>query len=175
MNDIYGALIARNGEFVNPEIDETLIHHPDYIYDENGAPIEADNFHGWIGDGDVYGSWIGFYRTQVWLIHNCNLVRRFDVHDDSIVTDDKPFVAIDNLPRMDFLYLSAGDPSRYRYYARTAVGKLRELEYQCWFGLGLTNNKDQWEKNKQNKAFGFSQYEVRQYDALFESQMGQGS
>lgn len=175
MNDIYGALIVRNGTFVNSKTDKILLHHPDYIYDENGAPIDVDDFHGWIGDGNIYGSWIGFYRTQVWLIHNCNLVHRVDIHDDYIVTEDRPFVVMDSLPGFDFLYLSAGDPSRYRYYLRTASGDLREQEYQCWFGLGLTSDKDQWEKNKQNKTFGFSRYEVRQYDALFESQMRHGS
>lgn len=175
MSDIYGAIIVRDGKLIDPETDATLIHHPDYIYDENGAPIEVDDFHGWIGDGDVYGSWIGFYRTQVWLIHNCNLVRRVDIHDDYVVTEDKPFVVMDSLPGMDFLYLSSNDPSRYRYYLRTAIGKLREQEYQCYFGLGLTNDLNEWENNKQNKSFGFSHYEIRQFDALFESQTRQGS
>lgn len=175
MTDIYGAIIVKDGKIVNPETDETLIYHPDYIYDETGAPIDVDDFHGWIGDGDVYGSWIGFYRTQIWLIHNCNLIRRVDIHDDCIVTEDKPFAVMDSLPDMDFIYLSSNDPSRYRYYLRTAIGKFKEREYRCYFGLGLTNEIDTWEKNKENKTFGFSRYEIRQFDALFDSQTRQGS
>lgn len=173
MDDIYGAILARNGTFVTADTDEIQANHPRHVYDDSGEQTYVGHFHGWIGDGDTNGSWVGFYRTQMWLIHDHKLIRQVDIHDDYIVTKDRPFVVMDSLPGMDFIYLSAGDPSRYRYYLRTAIGKMREQEYQCWFGLGLTNNENQWAINKQNKTFGFSNYEIRQYDALFESQTRQ--